>query len=60
MLRKFKKGGWSEDRVRGSHHVMKKRHYTAVIPMHGNKDLATGTEKSLLKIFEKEASDEDD
>ena len=52
--RKLKKlalqAGWVEDHVTGSHHIMKREGFQAVsIPIHGNKDLPKGLERSLKK-----------
>ena len=42
--------GWVEDRITGSHHIMKREGFQAVsIPIHGNKDLPKGLERSLKK-----------
>jgi len=37
------------DRIKGSHHIMKKGEHTETIPVHGNKELKTGMERALLK-----------
>ena len=60
MVRKFERGGWSLNRVAGSHHIMKKGSYTASIPVHGNRDLASGTERSLLRLFDKVKEEDDE
>ncbi|MBQ2311690.1 MAG: type II toxin-antitoxin system HicA family toxin [Firmicutes bacterium] len=41
--------GWYEERVQGSHHVMKKGARTEVIPIHGSKDLPAGLVNAILK-----------
>ncbi|MBE9249423.1 type II toxin-antitoxin system HicA family toxin [Dolichospermum sp. LEGE 00240] len=43
--------GWSLKRVKGSHHIYDKESIRArlCIPVHGNRDLPTGTLKSILK-----------
>lgn len=54
MLRLFLKSGWEEDRITGSHHIVKKGNKTVVIPVHA-KDLAKGLEQKLKKILEEES-----
>jgi predicted RNA binding protein YcfA (HicA-like mRNA interferase family) len=43
--------GWVLKRVKGSHHIFEKDGLdtTLSIPVHGNKDLKTGTLKAILK-----------
>jgi predicted RNA binding protein YcfA (HicA-like mRNA interferase family) len=43
--------GWELKRVTGSHHIYTKQGFEAIIsiPVHGNRDLPTGTLKSILK-----------
>ncbi len=43
--------GWTEIRVRGSHHHFKKDGvpYLVTIPVHGNQSLKVGLEKKILK-----------
>jgi predicted RNA binding protein YcfA (HicA-like mRNA interferase family) len=43
--------GWSLKRVTGSHHIYDKEGIRArlSIPVHGNRDLPTGTLRSILK-----------
>lgn len=43
--------GWQLDRVNGSHHVYKALggFATVTVPIHGNKDLKTGTLRALLR-----------
>lgn len=45
------KFGWELKRVTGSHHIYGKEDVTVIlsIPVHGNRDLPTGTLRSLLK-----------
>lgn len=45
----FKKKGWELDRINGSHHIMVKGKETAVIPVHGKRDIPKGTLNKLLK-----------
>lgn len=48
LLKLFKKNGWIEVRVHGSHHIMKKENQTEIIPVHG-KDVPTGLLNAILK-----------
>ncbi|MCL1466481.1 type II toxin-antitoxin system HicA family toxin [Argonema galeatum] len=43
--------GWTLKRVTGSHHIYAKEGISVIlsIPVHSNRDLPTGTLKSLLK-----------
>ncbi len=41
--------GWEIDRIKGSHHVLKKANLTLVVPVHGNRDIPIGTLNSILK-----------
>jgi predicted RNA binding protein YcfA (HicA-like mRNA interferase family) len=43
--------GWELKRVTGSHHIYIKQGVDAIlsIPVHGNRDLPTGTLKSIMK-----------
>ena len=49
LLRLLAKHGWKVVRVRGSHHTMQLHNKRLVIPVHGNKSLPKGTERSILK-----------
>lgn len=49
LIKRMLNDGWYEERVQGSHHVMKKGNKTEVIPIHGNKDLPTGLVNAILK-----------
>ena len=46
--------GWELKRVTGSHHIYAKEDIRAIlsIPVHGNRDLPTGTLRRLLKDAE--------
>lgn len=48
LLKLLINNGWREERVRGSHHVLKKDDKTEVIPVHG-KDVPPGLLNSILK-----------
>jgi len=40
------------DRIKGSHHILvstQDENYTVIVPVHSNKDLKTGTLRSILK-----------
>lgn len=43
--------GWELKRVTGSHHIYTKKDVAVIlsIPVHGNRDLPTGTLRSILK-----------
>ena len=43
--------GWELKRVTGSHHIYTKQDSEVIlsIPVHGNRDLPTGTLKSIMK-----------
>ena len=47
LIKEFLKDGWTVDRVKGSHHILKKGSKTLTIPVHAGKDLGTGLEKKL-------------
>lgn len=49
MLKWALKNGWYLERVKGSHHILKKDGKTVVVPVHGNEDLDKGIERSLKK-----------
>lgn len=52
ILKLFLDAGWRIDRIRGSHHVLKKQgHENVSIPIHHGKraELHKGTEEKLLK-----------
>ena len=43
--------GWSLLRINGSHHILKKPGHanTLSVPVHGNRPVATGTLRSLIR-----------
>ncbi len=51
LVKLYEKNGWKLDRVKGSHFIMKSKKTceTIPIPVHGNKSIGKGLEKSLLK-----------
>lgn len=48
LVKKLEKNGWILDRIKGSHHVMKKDGKTVVVPVH-NTDVQKGLLKAILK-----------
>ncbi|MEC4818094.1 MAG: type II toxin-antitoxin system HicA family toxin [Scytonema sp. PMC 1069.18] len=51
LCRIVEQHGWQLKRVTGSHHIYAKEGANSIlsIPVHGNRDLPSGTLKSLLK-----------
>ena len=49
VIKKLKQNGWILDRIAGSHHIMKKNDRTISVPVHGQKDLKSGTLNAILK-----------
>lgn len=49
--RALERKGWKLDRVNGSHHIYKAlgSFATVSVPIHGNRDLRTGTLRALLR-----------
>ena len=48
LIKKLKENGWRLDRIKGSHHVMKKGNQTEIVPLHG-KDVPKGLLQKILK-----------
>lgn len=48
LLKLLLQNGWVLERVKGSHHVLKKDGQTEVIPIHGQ-DVPTGLLNKILK-----------
>ena len=48
LLKLLLQNGWTLDRVKGSHHVLKKGDQTEVIPIRGQ-DVPTGLLNKILK-----------
>ncbi|MCM1133582.1 MAG: type II toxin-antitoxin system HicA family toxin [Ruminococcus flavefaciens] len=48
LLKKLKQDGWTEIRVHGSHHILKKGSQMETIPVHG-KDVPPGLLNAILK-----------
>ncbi|GHV60682.1 addiction module toxin, HicA family protein [Spirochaetia bacterium] len=49
FIKELKKDGWVLDRIKGSHHIMRKGSVSIVVPVHGNTDLKPGIFNSLKK-----------
>lgn len=51
LCKVVEKHGWMLKRITGSHHIYAKQGVSVIlsIPVHGSRDLPTGTLKSLLK-----------
>jgi predicted RNA binding protein YcfA (HicA-like mRNA interferase family) len=49
FVKKLMKDGWELDRVKGSHHIMRKNGVCLSVPVHGNKDLKPGIFNDLNK-----------
>ncbi len=49
-VRAFEKAGFKVDRIKGSHHIMKRDGHPHLlsVPVHGNKSLPSGTLRSLI------------
>ncbi|MBI3331445.1 type II toxin-antitoxin system HicA family toxin [Candidatus Peregrinibacteria bacterium] len=49
MVRFLERQGFQIRRIVGSHHVLRKEDIQAVIPVHKNDDLKTGTLRGILR-----------
>ncbi|MDR1428698.1 MAG: type II toxin-antitoxin system HicA family toxin [Spirochaetaceae bacterium] len=49
FVKLLKKNGWILDRVKGSHHIMRKNGVSISVPVHTNEDLKSGIFNSLKK-----------
>ena len=49
FVKKLLKDGWELDRVKGSHHIMRKNNVCLSVPVHGNEDLKPGILYDLNK-----------
>jgi predicted RNA binding protein YcfA (HicA-like mRNA interferase family) len=49
FVKKLLRDGWELDRVRGSHHIMRKGDIILSVPVHANKDLKLGIFNDLNK-----------
>lgn len=50
-IRAFEKDGFVEVRIKGSHHILKKKghRFLLSVPVHGNRTLKPGTLKGLIR-----------
>jgi predicted RNA binding protein YcfA (HicA-like mRNA interferase family) len=51
FVKKLMKDGWALDRVKGSHHIMRKNGISLSVPVHKNEDLKPG----ILNFLNKKA-----
>ncbi len=51
VITAFKRAGFEIDRIKGSHHILKKANYTyrLAIPVHGKKPLGSGLLRRLIR-----------
>lgn len=51
MVKVLIRKGWYLHRIKGSHHIMKKEdeNFSITVPVHGDKDLKTGTQLFIMK-----------
>jgi predicted RNA binding protein YcfA (HicA-like mRNA interferase family) len=49
FVKQLKKDGWVLDRIKGSHHIMRKGATSISVPVHKNEDLKLGMLDSLKK-----------
>jgi predicted RNA binding protein YcfA (HicA-like mRNA interferase family) len=51
MCRQLEDRGWQLDRINGSHHIYvhPETGDRVTVPVHGNKDLKTGTQRSIMR-----------
>jgi len=49
LVKKLMKDGWTLDRVRGSHHIMRRNGICLSVPVHSNEDLKPGLLNDLYK-----------
>jgi predicted RNA binding protein YcfA (HicA-like mRNA interferase family) len=49
LLRFLQREGFTVVRVRGSHHVLTRDETDTVVPVHGNRTLALGTLRKILR-----------
>jgi predicted RNA binding protein YcfA (HicA-like mRNA interferase family) len=54
MCRILEQHGWSPMRAKSSHHAFQKARNvnTLIVPVHGNQDLKTGTQRDFMKDAE--------
>jgi predicted RNA binding protein YcfA (HicA-like mRNA interferase family) len=51
FIKKLMKDGWKLDRIKGSHHILRKNGINLSVPVHGNEDLKSG----ILNVLNKRA-----
>jgi predicted RNA binding protein YcfA (HicA-like mRNA interferase family) len=51
MCRILEQHGWTLVRIKGSHHAFQKVGHpaTIVVPVHGNKELKSGTQRAIMR-----------
>jgi predicted RNA binding protein YcfA (HicA-like mRNA interferase family) len=49
FVKLLKKNGWILDRIKGSHHIMRKNGVSISVPAHAKEDLKPGILNSLKK-----------
>jgi predicted RNA binding protein YcfA (HicA-like mRNA interferase family) len=50
ICKALEKAGWTFQRIVGSHHIYARPGFPRVsVPVHGNHDLATGTQKRIMR-----------
>ena len=49
LVKRLKDAGWKETSIRGSQHKFEKDGRTVIVPVHGNRDVPTGTLHAILK-----------
>jgi predicted RNA binding protein YcfA (HicA-like mRNA interferase family) len=49
LVKLLKQNGWVLDRIRGSHHIMRKDGVDVSVPVHRNEDLKAGILNALKK-----------
>ncbi len=52
LVKLLKKAGWIEDRIKGSHHILKKDGKLISVPVHGHDDIPIGTLNKILRQAE--------
>jgi predicted RNA binding protein YcfA (HicA-like mRNA interferase family) len=52
IIKALERRGWRLARIKGSHHVFVQEGEPAriVVPVHGNRDLAPGTQRDIMRI----------
>ncbi|HJZ92314.1 MAG TPA: type II toxin-antitoxin system HicA family toxin [Gemmataceae bacterium] len=50
MCRVLESRGWVLDRIKGSHHIDRLAGHSPIsVPVHGNKNLKPGTQRSIMR-----------